>query len=56
MQRLMVLVPDITATLATGFTTVRVYTDVTEGGAFATLDGSITLVAGQGRLRRSQGL
>ncbi len=46
MQRLMVLVPDITATLAAGFTTVRVFTDVTEGGTFATLDGSITLVAG----------
>ena len=45
MQRLMVLVPDITATMAAGFTTIRVYTDTSETGTFATLDGSITLVA-----------
>ena len=46
MQRIAVLVPDITAILAAGFTTVRIFTDTSAAGTFVTLDGSITLVAG----------
>lgn len=46
MIRLQVQVDDITQILAAGYTVVRVYTDTTESGGFTTLDGTITLVAG----------
>lgn len=46
MIRLVVTVDDITAILAAGYTVVRVYTDTAEDGTFTTLDGTITLVAG----------
>lgn len=47
MIRLFVVVEDITAVMAEGYTVVRVYTDTAVDGTFATLDGTITLVAGQ---------
>jgi len=46
MNRLFVTVEDITAVMAAGYTIIRVYTDTTSTGTFATLDGTITLVAG----------
>lgn len=46
MIRLVVTVDDITQILAAGYTVVRVYTDTSESGTFTTLDGTITLVAG----------
>lgn len=46
MIRLFCVVNDITAVMAEGYTLIRVYTDTSEAGAFTTLDGTITLVAG----------
>jgi len=43
---LFVTVDEITAVMAAGYTIIRVYTDTSESGAFTTLDGTITLVAG----------
>lgn len=45
MIRLFVLVEDITAVMAAGYDTIRVYTDTSSTGTFVTLDGTITLVA-----------
>lgn len=47
MIRLDVTVDDITSIMAAGYTVIRVYTDVSSTGDFATLDGTITLVAVQ---------
>lgn len=47
MIRLFVTVEDITAVLAAGYTLIRVYTDTSESGTFSTLDGTVSLVAGQ---------
>ncbi len=47
MIRLFILVEDVTAVMAAGFTTIRVYTDVSSTGTFVTLDGTTALVAGQ---------
>ena len=46
MIRLQIQVDDITQILAAGYTVVRVYTDTAEDGNFTTLDGTVTLVAG----------
>lgn len=45
MIRLFVTVEGVDAVIDAGYTVIRVYTDVTEGGTFTTLDGTITLVA-----------
>lgn len=47
MIRLFLLVEDVTAVMAAGYTVIRVYTDTSATGTFATLDGTATLVAGQ---------
>lgn len=47
MIRLFLLVEDVTAVMAAGYTHIRVYTDTAETGTFVTLDGSTALVAGQ---------
>lgn len=47
MIRLDVTVQDIAQVIAAGYTLVRVYTDIAEAGTFATLDGTVTLAAGQ---------
>ena len=47
MNQLFVTVEDIGVVLAESYTVIRVYTDTAEGGDFTTLDGTITLVAGQ---------
>lgn len=47
MIRLFVTVEDVSAVIAAGYTLIRVYTDTAEDGTFVTLDGTITLVAGQ---------
>lgn len=47
MIRLDVTVADITQVIDAGYTVARVYTDTAEDGSFTTLDGTITLVAGQ---------
>ena len=47
MIRLDITVDDITEVVAAGYTVIRVYTDTSESGSFATLDGTETLVAGQ---------
>jgi len=45
MIRLFVTVSDVAAVMAAGYTTIRVYTDISETGTFTTLDGTIALVA-----------
>lgn len=47
MIRLFILVEDVTAVMAAGYTVIRVYTDSSSSGTFTTLDGTATLVAGQ---------
>ena len=47
MIRLFVVVEEITAVMDAGYTVIRVYTDTSSSGDFTTLDGTITLVAGQ---------
>lgn len=42
---LFVTVDEVTAVMAAGYTTIRVYTDTTETGTFVTLDGTVALVA-----------
>lgn len=46
MNVLRITVEDIAAVLGAGYTVIRVYTDTSSGGAFTTLDGTVTLVAG----------
>lgn len=48
MIRVDVTVDDIAQVIAAGYTLIRVYTDTESGGAFSTLDGTITLVANTG--------
>ena len=47
MIRLDITVDDIDQVIAAGYTVIRVYTDTSESGSFATLDGTATLVADQ---------
>jgi hypothetical protein len=47
MIRLFLTVDDVAAVMAENYTHVRIYTDTAEDGAFATLDGSVALVAGE---------
>jgi hypothetical protein len=47
MVRLFIVVEDVAAVLAESYTHIRVYTDTSATGAFATLDGTVALVAGQ---------
>ena len=47
MNRLFITVEDVSAVIAAGYTIIRVYTDTSETGTFVTLDGTVTLVAGQ---------
>lgn len=47
MNRLFITVEDVGAVIAAGYTIIRVYTDTSETGTFVTLDGTVTLVAGQ---------
>lgn len=47
MINLMVLIEEPDAVLAAGYTSVRVYSDTSESGAFSTLLGSVSIVADQ---------
>jgi hypothetical protein len=47
MIRLFLTVDDVAAVMAAGYTHIRIYTDITEGGDFTTLDGNVALVAGE---------
>lgn len=47
MIRLFITVDTISDVMDAGYTTIRVYTDISESGDFTTLDGTVTLVAGQ---------
>jgi len=46
MIRLDITVEDITTIMANGYTHLRVYSDTSQTGTFATLEGTVTLVAG----------
>ncbi len=46
MVNLRILVENVTAVIAAGYTVIRVYTDTAEDGTFTTLSGTETLVAG----------
>lgn len=47
MNRLFIIVEDISTIITAGYTIIRVYTDTSETGTFVTLDGTEALVAGQ---------
>lgn len=47
MNRLFITVEDVGAVITAGYTIIRIYTDTSETGTFVTLDGTVTLVAGQ---------
>lgn len=47
MIRLFLTVDDVAAVMAAGYTVVRIYTDIAEDGDFTTLDGIVTLEAGE---------